>query len=95
MGHYVSPNGTLTPFSYVSLEEPSFLKGVDAEPPVGAATILFPTGLGAGMPLPMQLTTHGAMMTTRDSDGDGLADWEELTAAWGYLSGPDSLRYRW
>ena len=88
MGHYVSPNGTLTPFSYVSLEEPSFLKGVDAEPPVGAATILFTNGSWCWDASANATNDPWCDDDYKDSDGDGLADWEELTAAWGYLSDP-------
>ncbi|MEC8998576.1 MAG: transglutaminase domain-containing protein, partial [Candidatus Thermoplasmatota archaeon] len=88
MAYFVSPNGTRTSFSYVSLEEPSFLKGVDTEPPTGAATILFTNGSWCWDASVNATNDPWCDDDYKDSDGDGLADWEELTAAWGFLSDP-------
>ena len=89
MGHYVSPNGTLTPFRYGSIESGSmFMKGVDAEPPAGALTILFTNGSWCWDASANATNDPWCDDDYKDSDGDGLADWEELTATWGYLSDP-------
>ena len=88
MAYFVSPNGTQTPFRYVALEQPSFLKGVDPEPPLGASTILFTNGSWCWDASENASNDPWCDDDYKDSDGDGLADWEELTAAWGFLSDP-------
>ena len=89
MAYFVSPNGTQTPFRFDALEEPSFLKGVDTEPPLGAATILFTNGSWCWDASPNAINDPWCDDDYRDSDGDGLADWEELTGTWGFLSDPN------
>lgn len=88
-GYYISPNGTLTPFRYDSIEVDSlFMKGVDVEPPAGALTILFRNGSWCWDASVNATNDPWCDDDYKDSDGDGLADWEELTATWGYLSDP-------
>ena len=88
MAYFVSLNGTRTPFSYVSLEDPSFLKGVDTEPPIGANTILFTNGSWCWNASVNATNDPWCDDDYKDSDGDGLADWEEYIATWGFLSDP-------
>ena len=88
MAYFVSANGSRTPFGYDSLEEPSFLKGVDTEPPAGVSTISFINGSWCWDASANATNDPWCDDDYKDTDGDGLADWEELTAAWGYLSDP-------
>ncbi|HJM24283.1 MAG TPA: transglutaminase domain-containing protein [Candidatus Thalassarchaeaceae archaeon] len=87
MAYFVSPNGTRTSFSYDSLEDP-FMRGVDTEPPTGANTILFTNGSWCWDASPNATNDPWCDDDYKDTDGDGLADWEELTATWGFLSDP-------
>ena len=87
MAYYISPNGTQTPFGYSSLES-LFMRGVDVEPPAGSNTILITNGSWCWDASPNASNDPWCDDDYKDTDGDGLADWEELTATWGYLSDP-------
>ena len=89
MAYFVSSNGTQTPFRFASVEQPSFLKGVDTEPPPGATTILFTNGSWCWDASVNATNDPWCDDDYKDSDGDGLADWEELTGTWGFLSDPN------
>ena len=88
MAYYISPNGTQTPFSY-SFMESLFMRGVDVEPPAGSNTILITNGSWCWDASPNATNDPWCDDDYKDTDGDGLADWEELTATWGYLSDPN------
>lgn len=85
--HYLSPNGTRTPFRYVSLDS-LFMQGVDTEPPIDSDTIVFTNGSWCWNATSGAVNDPWCDDDYLDKDGDGLADWEELIASWGYISDP-------
>ena len=87
MGHYVNTNGSLTPFRYSSLISES-LRGVDTAPPLGSNTVIFSNGSWCWDASLGSLNDPWCDDDYADTDGDGLADWEEMTAAWGFMSDP-------
>ena len=95
MAYYQDSDGNRTPFMYsgVLFSPSNALQGVNTELPGDVDTIIITNGswcwnatIGANNP-------DYCDDDYLDSDGDGLADWEELMATWGYVSfydNPDS-----
>ena len=85
LAYYESPNGSRTPFSFASIDV-NLLRGVDTPLPEGVSTVVFTNGSWCWN------ATSGAVNDPHcdddyfDSDGDGLADWEETFGIWGYVS---------
>ena len=95
MAYYQDSTGNRTPFMYsgVLFSPTNALQGVDTEPPQDVNSIVITNGSWCWD------ATIGATNPDYcdddyfDTDGDGLADWEELMATWGYVSlfdNPDS-----
>nr|ABZ07950.1 putative transglutaminase-like superfamily protein [uncultured marine microorganism HF4000_ANIW141L21] len=88
MGYYVSTNGSRTPFMYESIQFDT-LRSVDVAKPNDASTVVFLNFSWCWN------ATAGAFNEPHcdddypDTDGDGLADWEEFLSTWGYLSLPN------
>ena len=85
--HYISPNGTRTPFSYTSLDS-TFMEGVDTAPPANSNIIAFTNGSWCWNATSGATNDPWCDDDYKDTDGDGLADWEEQMATWGFLSNP-------
>ena len=86
--YYISPNGSRIPFIYSSMQSP-FLKGVDTAPPNGSTTIVITNGSWCWNATAGAVNEPWCDDDYKDTDGDGLADWEELHAIWGFLSDPN------
>ncbi len=88
MAYYVSTNGSRTPFMFESIQFDT-LRNVDVAKPNNASTVVFLNFSWCWN------ATAGAFNEPHcdddyvDTDGDGLADWEEFLATWGYLSLPN------
>ena len=88
MAYYVSSNGSLTGFRYESIISDT-LRNVDTDRPSDADTVVFLNFSWCWN------ATAGAINEPHcdddyfDTDGDGLADWEEGLGTWGYLSLPN------
>ena len=88
---YYNASGVLTPFTYTGLQG-SVLIGVPVSPPVGTVTVENWNGSFCHT----SAVADGSISNTRtycdddysDSDGDGLADWEELRGVYGFTSNP-------
>ena len=85
MAYYVSIIGERTPFRFTSIEI-NWLREVDTTMPSDAISVVFTNGSWCWN------ASVGANNDAHcdddyiDSDGDGLADWEERMATWGYMS---------
>ena len=66
-----------------------FLKGVDTAPPNGSTTIVITNGSWCWNATAGAVNDPWCDDDYKDTDGDGLADWEELHAIWGFLSDPN------
>ncbi|RAH04876.1 MAG: hypothetical protein CMA00_004935 [Methanobacteriota archaeon] len=86
-GYYVSENGSRIPFRYSFLQSDS-LRDVDPARPENSNFVVFNNGSWCWNATVGAVNDPWCDDDYEDSDGDGLADWEELTAAWGYLSDP-------
>ena len=88
---WYNSSGTLIPFSYISVSSQS-LVGVSVGPGVGVTEALNQNGSFCHT----SATADGTLLTTQqycdddyeDSDGDGLADWEEILGVYGWFSNP-------
>ena len=88
---WYNSSGTLLPFSYVSVSSQS-LVGVSSGPGVGVNQVVNRNGSFCHT----SATAAGTLLTTQqycdddyeDSDGDGLADWEEILGVYGWFSNP-------
>ena len=80
-------NGTQTPFGY-SFTGVTIHEGRRCRTPAGSNTILITNGSWCWDASPNASNDPWCDDDYKDTDGDGLADWEELTATWGYLSDP-------
>ncbi|DAC27260.1 MAG TPA: hypothetical protein D7H99_05020 [Candidatus Poseidoniales archaeon] len=88
---WYNSSGTLIPFSYISVSSQS-LVGVSVGPSVGVSEVLNRNGSFCHT----SATAAGTLSTTQqycdddyeDSDGDGLADWEEILGVYGWFSNP-------
>ena len=88
---WYNQSGTLSSFTYVSISGLT-LVGVSAGPPVGVNQVLNRNGSFCHT----DATAAGTLTTTqaycdddyKDSDGDGLADWEEILGVYGWFSNP-------
>ena len=82
MAYYVSTNGSRTPFMFESIQFDT-LRNVDVAKPNNASTVVFLNFSWCWN------ATAGAFNEPHcdddyvDTDGDGLADWEEFLAPWG------------
>ena len=89
---WYNQSGTLSSFTYVSISGLA-LVGVSASPPVGVNQVLNRNGSFCHT----DATAAGTITTTQqycdddyeDSDGDGLADWEEILGVFGWFSNPN------
>ncbi|SVD85542.1 uncharacterized protein METZ01_LOCUS438396, partial [marine metagenome] len=85
MAYYVSIIGERTPFRFTSIEI-NWLREIDTTMPSDAISVVFTNGSWCWN------ASVGANNDAHcdddyiDSDGDGLADWEERMATWGYMS---------
>ena len=85
MAYYVSTSGERTPFRFASVDV-NWLREVDTAAPDDAVSVVFSNGSWCWN------ATIGAVNDPHcdddysDQDGDGLADWEEQMATWGYVS---------
>ena len=88
---FYNVSGALTAFAYSSLQG-SVLTGVAVSPPVGTLSV---ENWNASF-CHTSAVMDGTIQNTRsycdddyeDTDGDGLANWEELTGAYGFTSNP-------
>ena len=89
---WYNQSGTLSSFTYVSISGLA-LVGVSSGPPVGVTQALNRNGSFCHT----DATAAGTLTTTQqycdddyeDSDGDGLADWEEILGVFGWFSNPN------
>ena len=86
MGFYVSStNGSLTGFRFTSINGDS-LRGIDTDKPPDATTVLF-VNFSWCWDQSLGLSNDPICDDDYfDTDGDGLADWEESTGSFGFLS---------
>lgn len=90
MAYYVQSNGTLVEFRYESVDI-DVLRNVDTDLPANTSTVLFTNFSWCWN------ATIGAVNDPicdddySDSDGDGLADWEEYLATWGFPTDPNMV----
>lgn len=88
MAYYVQSNGTLVDFRYESVDI-GVLRNVDTDLPANTSTVLFTNfswcwdGSVGAVNDPICDDDYS------DSDGDGLADWEEYLATWGFPTNPN------
>ncbi len=88
---WYNQSGTLSSFTYLSISGLA-LVGVSTGPPVGVTQALNRNGSFCHT----DATAAGTLTTTQqycdddyeDSDGDGLADWEEILGVFGWFSNP-------
>ncbi len=88
---YYNASGVLTAFTYTGLQG-SVLIGVPVSPPIGTVTVENWNGSFCHT----SAVADGSISTARtycdddysDSDGDGLANWEELRGVYGFTSNP-------
>ena len=88
MAWFESPNGSRMPFSYSSILGDT-LKGVDNDMPTGAIFIVVLNGSWCWDPALGTANEAHCDDDYKDSDGDGLADWEEALGSWGFISFPN------
>ena len=89
--YYNDSSGSLTSFAYSSVTG-NVISGVAVAPPAGMVSVIAKNGSWCHY----EGTQAGTITTTHshcdddymDSDGDGLADWEENQAVWGWFSLP-------
>lgn len=88
MAYYVLSNGTLLEFRYESIDS-DVLRSVNVDLPANTSTVLFTNFSWCWD------ATVGAVNDPicdddySDSDGDGLADWEEYLSTWGFPTNPN------
>ncbi|MEC7703977.1 MAG: transglutaminase domain-containing protein, partial [Candidatus Thermoplasmatota archaeon] len=93
-GYYNDSSGQLTSFAYTNVQS-NDLFGVGIAPPSGATEAVNRNGSWCHF----NAIQTGTIVTTQqhcdddyeDTDGDGLADWEELGAVYGFPSLPTSV----
>ena len=88
MAYYVSLNGSLTGFRYESIIFDS-LRNVDTDKPSDATTVVFLNFSWCWNATVGAINEPHCDDDYYDTDGDGLADWEEGLGTWGYLSLPN------
>ena len=88
MAWFESPNGSRMPFSYSSILGDT-LKGVDNDMPTSAIFIVVLNGSWCWDPALGTANEAHCDDDYKDSDGDGLADWEEALGSWGFISFPN------
>ena len=88
MAFFQSPDGHRTPFQFFSIQFGE-LRGLDITKPDNATEVVFINGSWCWDPSAGTNNSPHCDDDYADSDGDGLADWEELLGTWGYFSRPD------
>ena len=91
---WYNQSGTLSSFTYESISG-SALLGVSSGPPVGVTQAVNRNGSFCHT----DASAAGTLFTTqqycdddyKDSDGDGLADWEEILGVYGWFSNPSLI----
>ena len=91
---WYNQSGTLTPFTYQRTSGQE-LVGVSVGPAAGVTQVVNRNGSFCHT----EATAAGTLTTTQqycdddfeDSDGDGLADWEEILGVYGWFSNPNSV----
>ncbi|MEC7097555.1 MAG: transglutaminase domain-containing protein, partial [Candidatus Thermoplasmatota archaeon] len=91
---WYNQSGTLTPFTYQRISGQE-LVGVSVGPAPGVTQVVNRNGSFCHT----EATAAGTLSTTQqycdddfeDSDGDGLADWEEILGVYGWFSNPNSV----
>ena len=91
---WYNQSGTLTPFTYQRTSGQE-LVGVSVGPAPGVTQVVNRNGSFCHT----EATAAGTLTTTQqycdddfeDSDGDGLADWEEILGVYGWFSNPNSV----
>ena len=87
MAYYLSTNGTLTGFRYETIVLDT-LRNVDVDKPPDASSVIF-TNFSWCWDASQNATNDPKCDDDySDTDGDGLADWEEILSTWGYVSLP-------
>lgn len=89
VGYYNDSSGVLTTFTYTGVQN-NVLLGVVVPPPVGTVEVISKNGSWCHY----EGNAGGTLTTTHahcdddysDTDGDGLADWEETLSIWGWFS---------
>ena len=85
MAYYVSSNGSLTGFRFQSILS-NTLRNVDIDRPVDAMSVVFTNFSWCWNATSGAINEPHCDDDYADTDGDGLADWEEFLGTWGYLS---------
>lgn len=85
LAYYESANGSRTPFSFTSIDV-NLLRGVDTPLPAGVNKVVFTNGSWCWNATAGAINDPYCDDDYFDSDGDGLADWEETFGVWGYIS---------
>ena len=85
MAYYVSSNGSLTGFRFQSILS-NTLRNVDVDRPVDAMSVVFTNFSWCWNATSGAINEPHCDDDYADTDGDGLADWEEFLGTWGYLS---------
>ena len=89
VGFYNDSSGTLTSFSYGGVQN-NILLGVTVAPPVGTVEVISKNGSWChfeGSQMGTLTSSHSHCDDDySDTDGDGLADWEETESIWGWFS---------
>jgi len=88
MAFFQSPDGHRTPFQFLSIEFGE-LRGLDTTKPANATEVVFINGSWCWNSASGATNEPHCDDDFSDTDGDGLADWEELLGTWGYFSRPD------
>jgi len=88
MAYYLSSNGSLTGFRYDSIVLDS-LRNVDVDKPPDASTVVFVNFSWCWDASQNATNDPKCDDDYADTDGDGLADWEEFLNTWGYISHPN------
>lgn len=87
MAYYLSTNGTLTGFRYETIVLDT-LRNVDVDKPPDASSVIFTNFSWCWDASQTATNDPKCDDDYSDTDGDGLADWEEILSTWGYVSLP-------
>ena len=88
MAYYLSSNGNLTGFRYDSMVLDT-LRNVDVDKPADAFSVIFVNFSWCWDASQNASNDPKCDDDYADTDGDGLADWEEFLNTWGYISHPN------
>ena len=88
MGYYLSSNGSLTAFRYETMVQ-NTLRNVDVDKPADADSVIFVNFSWCWDASQNATNELKCDDDYADTDGDGLADWEEFLSTWGYISHPN------